>query len=59
VHSTSVTQDKSKMIEKYFIGFFCVFQIYVDEKIETAQIICLHIVRPKSDMRHLGCLDIC
>jgi len=35
------------MIEKYFIGLFCIFQIYVDKKIETAHIICLHIARPK------------
>jgi len=46
------------MIEKYFIGLFCIFQIYTDEIIETAQTICLHISRPKSDTRYLGCLDI-
>jgi hypothetical protein len=46
------------MIEKYFIGLFCIFQIYVYEIIETAQVICLHIARPKSDKRYLGCLNI-
>jgi len=46
------------MIEKYFICLFCIFQIYVDDKIETAQMICLHIARPKSNRRYLGCLDI-
>jgi hypothetical protein len=46
------------MIEKYFVGLFCIFQIYVDDKIETAQMICLHIARSKSDTRYLGCLDI-
>jgi len=58
VHSSSVTQDKRKMIEKYFIGLFCIFQIYIDEKIETAQMICLHIARLKSDTRYLGCVII-
>ena len=46
------------MIEKYFIGLFCIFQIYIDQKIETTQMICLHIARPKSDRRYLGCVDI-
>jgi hypothetical protein len=58
VHSSSITRDKRKMIEKYFIGLFRIFQIYVDKKIETSQIICLHIARAKSDKRYLGCLDI-
>jgi len=35
VHSSSVTQDKRKMIEKYFIGLFCIFQIYMDGIIKT------------------------
>jgi hypothetical protein len=46
------------MIEKYFIGLFCVFQIYMDEIIETAQMICLYIAGPKSDKWYLGCLDL-
>jgi len=46
------------MIEKYFIGLFCIFQIYVDEKIETAQMICLPIARLKPNRRYLGCVDI-
>jgi len=58
VHSSSVTQDKRKLIEKYFIGLFCIFQIYIGEIIETAQMICLHIARPKSDRRYLGCVVI-
>jgi hypothetical protein len=58
VHSSSVTPDKRKMIEKYFIGLFCIFQIYVDEKVETAQMSCFDIARSKSDRRYLGCLDI-
>jgi hypothetical protein len=45
------------MIEKYFIGLFCIFEIYVD-KIETAQMVCLHIAAPKSDKRYLGGLDM-
>jgi hypothetical protein len=39
------------MIEKYFIGLFCIFQIYIDEKIETAQMICHQIARTKSDRK--------
>jgi hypothetical protein len=58
VHCSYVTQDKRKMIEKYFIGLFCIFQIYIGEIIETAQTICLHIATPKSDTRYLGCVDI-
>jgi len=58
VHGSSITQDDRKMIEKYFIGLFCIFQIYVDEKIETIQMICLPIARPKPDRRYLGCVDI-
>jgi len=46
------------MIEKYFIGLFCIFQIYVDEIIETAQMICFNIARSKSDRRYLVCSDI-
>jgi len=46
------------MIDKCFIGLFCIFQIYIDEIIETAQMICLHTARPKSDRRYLGCVDI-
>jgi hypothetical protein len=46
------------MIDKYFIGLFCIFQIYVDEKTETAQMICLHITRLKFDRIYLGCVDI-
>jgi hypothetical protein len=48
------------MIEKYFIGAFCIYQIYVDEKIETAQMICRHISSLKSDRKYvyLGCVDI-
>jgi hypothetical protein len=46
------------MIKKYFIGLFSIFQIYVDNKFETAQMICLHIAGPKSDIKYLGCLDI-
>jgi len=34
------------------------FPICVDEKIETAQMICLHIASPKSDRRYLGCVDV-
>ena len=41
-----------------FIGLFCIFQVYVYEKIETAQIICLYIARPKSGNKHLCCLDM-
>jgi hypothetical protein len=58
VDGSSVTQDDRKMIEKHFIGLFCIFQIYVDEKIETVQMICLHIARLKPDRRYLGCVDI-
>jgi hypothetical protein len=47
-----------KMIETHFIGLLCIFQIYVDETIETTQMICLHIARQKSDRRYLGCVDI-
>jgi hypothetical protein len=54
VHSSSITRDRRKVIEKYFIGLFCIFQIYVDDKIETAQMIGLHITRPKSDKIYLG-----
>jgi hypothetical protein len=32
VYSSSVTQDNMKIIDKYFIGLFCIFQVYVDEK---------------------------
>jgi len=46
------------MIDKYFIGLFCIFQIYVYEKTETAPMMCLHITRLKSDRRYLGCIDI-
>jgi len=56
VHSSSVTQDKRKMIETYFIGLLCIFQIYIDEVIETTQMICLLIARSKSDRRYWGCL---
>jgi hypothetical protein len=58
VHSSFITRDKRKMIEKYFIDLFCIFKIYVDDKVETAQIICFNIARSKSDRRYLGCLDI-
>ena len=58
MHSSSAIQEKRKMIEKYFIGLFCIFKISVDEKIETAQMICRHIASLKSDRRHLGCVDI-
>jgi hypothetical protein len=46
------------MIEKYFIGLICIFQIYIDEKIEIEQMIWLHIARPKSNRRYLGCVVI-
>jgi len=46
------------MIENYFIGLFCIFQINVEKKIETTQMTCLHIARLKSDRRYLGCVDI-
>jgi len=46
------------MIEKYFIGLFCIFQIYVDEKIVTAQMICLRIASPESDSKYVDCVDI-
>jgi len=39
-------------------GLFRIFQIYIDEKIETAQMICLHIAKLKSDRRYLDCVDI-
>jgi hypothetical protein len=58
MHSLSVTQDNRKIKERHFVGLFCIFQIYVDNKIETAQTICLHIARLKSDRRYLGCVDI-
>jgi len=58
VHSSSLTQDKRKMIEKYFIDLFCIFRIYVDLIIETPQMICLHIARLKSDRIYSGCVDL-
>jgi len=47
------------MIEKYFIGLFFIFQIYGDEKIETAQMVCLHIARLKSDRRFVTQSNSC
>jgi hypothetical protein len=58
VQGSSVTQDKRKSIEKFFIGLFFIFQVYVDKKIETAQANCLHIARLKSDRKYLGCVGI-
>jgi hypothetical protein len=58
VHSSSITRDKRKIIEKYFIGLFCIFQIYVYEITEIVRMICLLIARPKSDRKYLGCVVI-
>jgi hypothetical protein len=46
------------MIEKYFIDLLPTYQIYIDEIIETTQMICLQIARLNSDRKYLGCVDI-
>jgi hypothetical protein len=49
---------KTKEIEKYFIALLCIFQIYVNEIIESAQMICLLIARLNSDRKYSGCVVI-
>jgi len=55
IHNSEKKKGNDWEVSYWFILYF---PIYVDEKIETTKMICLHIARLNSDRRYLDCVDV-